>query len=79
MGLTYEGPTVPIRVRCGCRATQTLPVWLVSDTLVYLRQTLGGSLAPDQPVMTYRCRHCKQIVPVTASDLYLSGETAVRS
>ena len=72
MGLTYEGPTVPIKVRCGCRSPQTLPVWLVSDTLAFLRQSLRGSLKPEAPVMTYRCRHCKQIVVLTASDIYLS-------
>jgi hypothetical protein len=74
MGLTYEGPTVPIRVRCGCRTPQTLPVWLVSDPLAFLRQTLSGALAPDAPVMTYRCRHCKQITVITAADIYLSTE-----
>jgi len=50
-------------------------VWLVSDTLAFLRQSLSGLLEPDAPVMTYRCRHCKQIVVLTASDIYLSTET----
>jgi hypothetical protein len=72
MGLAYEGPTVPIRVRCGCRTSRTLPLWLVSDTLVFLRQNLNGSLTADAPVMTYRCRHCKEIVILTAGDVYLS-------
>jgi hypothetical protein len=77
MRLNYEGPTVPIRVRCGCRASRTLPVWLVSDTLVFLRRSLNGALAPEMPVMTYRCRHCKEIVTLTASDVYLSTEAAI--
>jgi hypothetical protein len=69
---TFAGPAVPIRARCGCGGARTLPVWLVSDTLVTLRQQLNGTLKPDDPVMTYRCRHCKQIVILTASEVYLS-------
>jgi hypothetical protein len=49
-------------------------VWLVSETLVRLRNLLDGALAPDDPVMTYRCRKCKEIVVLTASDLYLASD-----
>lgn len=71
---TYSGPTVPIRTRCGCGGSKTLPVWLVSETLVRLRHLLEGALAPDDPVMTYRCRKCKEIVVLTAADLYLASD-----
>ena len=71
---SYTGPTVPIRTRCGCGGSKTLPVWLVSDTLVTLRRLLDGALDPDQPVMTYRCRVCKEIVVLTAADVYLVSD-----
>jgi uncharacterized protein YlaI len=33
---------------------------------------LLGKLDGDQPVMTYWCRHCKQVVALTARDRFLA-------
>lgn len=68
-------PAVPIRARCSCTTRRTLPVWLVSDTLTEIRAALAGVLAPDRPVLTYRCRVCKDVVVLHARDLYfVDGE-----
>jgi len=65
-------PTVSIRVPCGCGAPRSLPIRLVRNALAHLRAQAGEMLQPDEPVMTYRCRHCKQIVVLRARDLYLA-------
>jgi len=65
-------PTVSIRAPCGCAVPRSLPIRLVSNALRQLRAEAGGLLRPDEPVMTYRCRHCKQIVVLRARDLYLA-------
>ncbi len=65
-------PAVPIRVRCSCASRRTLPVWLVSDALTQIRVALNGVLGPDRPVMTYRCRVCKDLVILRARDLDLA-------
>jgi len=65
------GPAVPIRARCGCEGPRTLPLRFVSDTLAVLRQNVGDLLGPETPVLTYRCRTCKQIIALTARDLFL--------
>lgn len=67
-------PAVPIKARCACSTSRTLPVWLVSDTLKLLRERLAGALDPDQPVLTYRCRSCKQIIALKARDLFLTAD-----
>ncbi len=65
-------PAVPIKAQCSCPSRRTLPVWLVSDTLTEIRAALTGVIAPDRPVLTYRCRVCKDIVVLRARDLYLT-------
>ncbi len=70
-------PAVPIKARCSCTAKRTLPVWLVSDTLTEIRAALMGVIAPDCPVLTYRCRVCKDIVVLRARDLYLTDAEAI--
>ncbi|HET9981959.1 MAG TPA: hypothetical protein VFQ38_00160 [Longimicrobiales bacterium] len=67
-------PAVPIKARCACHTSRTLPVWLVTDALTVLRERLSGALEPDQPVLTYRCRSCKQIIALSARDLFLTGD-----
>lgn len=64
-------PAVPIRIRCSCTSRRTLPVWFVSDALTQMRAALAGVLGPDRPIMTYRCRLCKDLVILRARDLYL--------
>lgn len=64
-------PAVPIKASCSCAGKRTLPVWLVSDTLTEMRAALAGVIEPDRPVLTYRCRVCKDIVVLRARDLYL--------
>ncbi len=66
-------PTVPVRAACGCAEVRTLPLRLVSDALARLRREAGGKLDPDEPVLTYRCRHCKQVIVLRAQQLYLAG------
>lgn len=65
------GPAVPIRARCGCAGPRALPLRFVADTLTELRKKVGTTLEPDTPVLTYRCRTCKQIIALTARDLFL--------
>ena len=65
-------PAVPVKARCGCPTRRTLPVWLVSDTLSFLRSRLAGEIAPGRPVLTYRCRFCKEVVILRARDLFLA-------
>jgi hypothetical protein len=65
------GPAVPIRARCGCDGPRALPLRFVSDTLSVIRQHIGPVLMPDTPVLTYRCRTCKQIIALTARYLFL--------
>ena len=65
------GPAVPIRARCGCDGPRALPLRFVADTLTLLRQRVGAALEPETPVLTYRCRTCKQIIALTARDLFL--------
>lgn len=50
---------------------RTLPVWMVSDSLTQIRALLKGKLTADVPVQTYRCRHCKAVVTLTAGALHL--------
>ena len=66
------GPTVPLDVRCACSITRRAPVRLASDGLAELRRHLRGHLPENLPVLTYWCRHCKQVTTLTASDLYLT-------
>lgn len=65
-------PAVPVRVRCACSVARALPIRLVSDTLSEIRAALAGRIEPRRPVMTYRCRICKEIVILRAEDLYLA-------
>lgn len=66
------GPTVPIRVTCSCPGERSLPLRLLSDTLSELRLYLRGRMPASRPVLTYRCRHCKEVVVITAGQLYLA-------
>lgn len=66
------GPTVPLDVHCACPTPRRVPVRIASDALAELRRAVLGRLDGDQPVMTYWCRHCKQVVALTARDLFLS-------
>ncbi len=68
-------PVVPLKVRCACANRRTLPVWLVSDTLTELRSALAGVLQPARPVLTYRCRFCKQTIVLRAKDLFLTVDS----
>ncbi len=70
-------PAVPIRARCSCPSRRTLPVRLVSDTLTEIRAALAGVIEPDRPVLTYRCRVCKDIVVLRARDLFLADPQLV--
>jgi hypothetical protein len=66
------GPTVPLDVHCACASARRVPLRLSSDGLALLRQHLLGKLPGDLPIMTYFCRHCKQVATLTAADLYLT-------
>lgn len=66
------GPTVALNVRCGCATARRVPIRLASDGLSLLRQHVRGQLPGDLPIMTYKCRHCKQVATLTAADLYLA-------
>jgi hypothetical protein len=44
----------------------------MSDTLSELRLYLRGRMPASRPVLTYRCRHCKEVVVITAGQLYLA-------
>lgn len=64
-------PTVPLKIDCGCKYTRSIPLHMVSDTLAKLREIIDGEMDADTPIQTFRCRHCKEIVELTAKDLYL--------
>lgn len=57
--------TVTIHATCRCRP---LPVRLVKETVEVFK---GLHLRRETPVLTYRCRDCKQIVTVTAGQMRL--------
>lgn len=66
------GPTVALDAHCACPLPRRVPVRIAAEALAELRRALQGRLDGDQPVMTYWCRNCKQVVPLTAGDLFLS-------
>lgn len=66
------GPTVALDVHCGCATTRRIPIRMASDGLAVLRSHLNGKLPRELPVMTYWCRHCKQLATLTVGDLYLA-------
>ncbi|MEN8376991.1 MAG: hypothetical protein ABFS34_16325 [Gemmatimonadota bacterium] len=61
--------TLPVRVACGC-GTRRLPLRVIPGPASDLRQAAGGTISPDTPVMTYRCRVCKEVVVLRAGDLH---------
>ncbi len=69
--------TLPVRVSCGCGRARRLPLRVLATAAADLRDLNGRPLPPDVPVMTYRCRVCKEIVVLRAIDLHFSDEKEV--
>jgi hypothetical protein len=61
--------TLPVQVACGC-GTRRLPLRVIPGSAADLRRAMGDTIASDTPVMTYRCRVCKEVVVLRAGDLH---------
>lgn len=69
-GGSAEGEALAVRGACGCGRHRSLPLRVIPDTASHLRNAIGDALPPETPLMTYRCRVCKQLIVLRASDLH---------
>ncbi len=63
---------LPVSASCGCGRARRLPLRVLATAAADLRDGEGKPLPPDLPVMTYRCRVCKEVVVLRAVDLHFS-------
>lgn len=62
-----------IGAKCHCEFRRRPPIRLIPESLVILRRVLGTTLPADLPVGSWRCNHCKAVVPITLKDLHLAA------
>lgn len=69
--------TLPVSASCRCGRARRLPLRVLATAASDLRDVKGRPLPPDLPLMTYRCRVCKEVVVLRAIDLHFSDDTEV--
>jgi hypothetical protein len=69
---------LPVRATCGCGSARPLPLRVLPEALSVLVGSGGEELRPDTPLMTYRCRVCKEVVVLRAADLHFTNPTSDR-
>ncbi|HSM36499.1 MAG TPA: hypothetical protein VK837_08910 [Longimicrobiales bacterium] len=64
---------LPVRATCGCGSARRLPLRVLPEAVSALAGAAGEDLRPDTPLMTYRCRVCKEVVVLRAADLHFTN------
>jgi hypothetical protein len=73
--LDVGAKALPVRGTCGCGSARSLPLRVLPDGVTALIASVGEGLHPDTPLMTYRCRVCKEVVVLRAVDLHFASST----
>lgn len=64
---------LPVRATCGCGSARRLPLRVLPEAVSVLSGAGVDDLRPDTPLMTYRCRLCKEVVVLRAADLHFTN------